>query len=526
MYSNTKLFQQADSQDYGLADTNEFGAQTPQPPKPFEQEERPSVELVETTELKYEVDLDFGFGKLFSIDDPGAKVIDAKAMKSTSLCPKAHKAAQEVTEKMKAWADDLNTPLQSQVMHLPYAWKAVIRSEMTRNEDIRTWNEQTADFSDLLKFLEIMTYEYQLRQKLSNSSDGDVIIFEIQRYLAVFFECEDEATRLHIFRRFLHDGIEYRKKTWIKAFGQSRKSLSLRLKVEEDAVRLYCSYAPDLEKTSTIWEVKNAEGTTFKQAEDFTVGIDGKITILEKPVIEQKHEFSNPPPRQLPPHTPPKGVKFKQGYKFDSTFFDGNGKFAIPIAAFDVIDTKVDRPRKRYDDEGLLLIDAKFASVMGKYINEVAQLITTVVSKMPGSNIQLKVFHGEQAANGLIRKFESLLTNNKKGVILQDTVSSLSQVNIFNCFWKTMCQLYENSVNGQDYDKDGRQLVSDLQEQLSRIYGELQFKQIVSIQPDCGVRIIQHSEDLENSRRMGDSTLYGMFGTPEQSGDEENEDAN
>ncbi|KAF3258908.1 hypothetical protein TWF192_011044 [Orbilia oligospora] len=406
-------------------DTNYFGGEEKAIGGPFEPKP-----------LTYETNIYINYRFVFDIEHSDSKVADDKLMDSIKLSALAKELAAEATSKWKAWADDSHTPLQSGVLHMPYAWKMTMHKTMLSKEgQIRSWNERSSDFGDLLSLLSTISQEYKYRHSISDKFSKQIVV-EIER-----------------------------------------------------------------------------------------------ITMKARPIEEKPYEFSMPPHQQLPPRTPPKGVPFKEGYKFDGSFFDNAGAFTVPLAIFDVIDMKVDRPRKRYDDENLLIIDGSFARAMNHYIRAAADAIVTVVSKMPGANIQLKVVHGEQVAEGLIRKFKSVLANGRKNTALQDDIHALSEVSVFNCFWNTMCMMHEASAGGRDYKGFMINLQSNLQDQLSRMYGEMSFKQLVTIRPDSQVRIIAYSEDLENSRRLEDTILEfdsrgGSFEDEEEGSEEGSEDEN
>ncbi|KAF3287513.1 hypothetical protein TWF970_007233 [Orbilia oligospora] len=499
----------------------------------FEEEEKATGEPFELKPLTYETNIYINYRFVFDIEHSGSKVADDKLMDSIKLSAVAKELAAEATSKWKAWADDSHTPLQSGVLHMPYAWKMTMNKTMLSKEgQIRAWNERSGDFGDLLSLLSTISQEYKYRRSISDKFSKDIVV-EVERYLGIFFEYEDEDTRKLIFRRLLREGIATRKKYWRKGFDQSRQNPANNFDVQEGAVRLtfYCN-SFDPFKSAVMWRFRNPEGRILDGVpNDFTVGIDGKITMKAPPIEEKPYEFAMPPHQKLPPRTPPKGVPFKEGYKFDGSFFDHAGAFTVPLAIFDVIDMKVDRPRKRYDDENLLIIDGSFARAMNHYIRAAADVIVTVVSKMPGANIQLKVVHGEQVAEGLIRKFKSVLTNGRKNTALQDDIHALSEVSVFNCFWNTMCMMHEASAGGRDYKGFMINLQSNLQDQLSKMYGELSFKQLVTIRPDSQVRIIAYSEDLENSRRLEDTILEfdsrgGDFEDEEEGSDDENDSGN
>ncbi|KAF3147463.1 hypothetical protein TWF594_002682 [Orbilia oligospora] len=499
----------------------------------FEEEEKATDEPFKLKPLTYETNIYINYRFVFDIEHSDSEVADDKLMDSIKLSAVAKELAAEATSKWKAWADDSHTPLQSGVLHMPYAWKMTMRKTMLGKEgQIRAWNERSGDFGDLVSLLSTISQEYKYRRSILDKFSKEIVV-EIERYLGIFFEYEDEDTRKHIFRRLLREGIATRKKYWRKGFDQSRQNPGNNFTVQEGAVRLtfYCN-SFDPFKSAVMWRFRNPEGRILDGVpDDFTVGIDGKITMKAPPIEEKPYEFAMPPQQQLPPRTPPKGVPFKEGYKFDGSFFDNAGAFTVPLAIFDVIDMKVDRPRKRYDDENLLIIDGSFARAMNHYIRAAADVIVTVVSKMPGANIQLKVVHGEQVAEGLIRKFKSVLTNSRKNTALQDDIHALSEVSVFNCFWNTMCMMHEASAGGRNYKEFMVNLQSNLQDQLSRMYGELSFKQLVTIRPDSQVRIIAYSEDLENSRRLEDTILEfdsrgGNFEDEEEESDDENDSGN
>ncbi|KAF3203872.1 hypothetical protein TWF679_010051 [Orbilia oligospora] len=503
-------------------DTNYFGGEEKAIGGPFEPKP-----------LTYETNIYINYRFVFDIEHSDSKVADDKLMDSIKLSALAKELAAEATSKWKAWADDSHTPLQSGVLHMPYAWKMTMHKTMLSKEgQIRSWNERSSDFGDLLSLLSTISQEYKYRHSISDKFSKQIVV-EIERYLGIFFEYEDEDTRKLIFRRLLREGIATRKKYWCKGFDQSRQNPANNFNIQEGAVRLtfYCN-SFDPFKSAIMWRFRNPEGRILDRVpDDFTVGIDGRITMKARPIEEKPYEFSMPPHQQLPPRTPPKGVPFKEGYKFDGSFFDNAGAFTVPLAIFDVIDMKVDRPRKRYDDENLLIIDGSFARAMNHYIRAAADAIVTVVSKMPGANIQLKVVHGEQVAEGLIRKFKSVLANGRKNTALQDDIHALSEVSVFNCFWNTMCMMHEASAGGRDYKGFMINLQSNLQDQLSRMYGEMSFKQLVTIRPDSQVRIIAYSEDLENSRRLEDTILEfdsrgGSFEDEEEGSEEGSEDEN
>ncbi|KAF3311887.1 hypothetical protein TWF173_007972 [Orbilia oligospora] len=434
------------------------------------EEEKATGEPFEPKPLTYETNIYINYRFVFDIEHSGSKVADDKLMDSIKLSAVAKELAAEATSKWKAWADDSHTPLQSGVLHMPYAWKMTMHKTMLSKEgQIRAWNERSGDFGDLLSLLSTISQEYKYRRSISDKFSKEIVV-EIESF--------------------------------------------------------------DPFKSAVMWRFRNPEGRILDGVpNDFTVGIDGKITMKAPPIEEKRYEFAMPPHQKLPPRTPPKGVPFKDGYKFDGSFFDNAGAFTVPLAIFDVIDMKVDRPRKRYDDENLLIIDGSFARAMNHYIRAAADVIVTVVSKMPGANIQLKVVHGEQVAEGLIRKFKSVLTNGRKNTALQDDIHALSEVSVFNCFWNTMCMMHEASAGGRDYKGFMINLQSNLQDQLSKMYGELSFKQLVTIRPDSQVRIIAYSEDLENSRRLEDTILEfdsrgGDFEDEEEGSDDENDSGN
>ncbi|KAK6513614.1 hypothetical protein TWF506_008051 [Arthrobotrys conoides] len=496
---------------------------------PFGDEEKTSGKPSETKPLTYETRIYNNYGFVFAIENEGAKVANDKLMDNIKFSPLTKKLAAEATGKWKAWADDPYTPIQTEALHLPYAFRMMMRKAMLSTEgEIRPWNEKSRDFGDLLSLLSSLSDEYKYRRSISDSFAREVA-GEIERYLAIFFEYEDENTRVLIYRRFLRDGLAARKKAWCKGFDQSRKIPVNNFHVPGGARSLtfYCGGFNPL-RSAVVWAYPSPMGGTYHQvADDFEAGVDGKITMIKR-IEEKPYEFAMPPLPQVPPRTPPKGVPFRAGYKFDGSFFDAKGDFAIPLAIFDVIDIKVDRPKKRYDDESLLIIDGSFSRAMGHYIRASVDVIITVVSKMPGANIQLKVIHGEQIAEGLIRKLKSVLTNSKKNVILQDQITALSEVSIFNSFWKTMCMVHEACSAGRDCEEHMLTLQSNLQEQVSRVYGELSFKQLVVIRPDSQVRIIEYSADLENSRCLDKTTLeFDSRGeVVEEESDEENDSGN
>ncbi|KAK6523377.1 hypothetical protein TWF281_001357 [Arthrobotrys megalospora] len=477
-------------------------------------DEKEEIKLQPYTTLKFTVELDFGFGKLFSAADSDPRIgIPVKRQEPNE---QTAKVVGEVIELVQRWGEDPHTPLQDEVLDAAYSWKERLLSAINalRTEEDRDRGIDNPEVPDLLKYLELASHEYKLRCRLSDERAYDILL-TIRECLLKYFLIHDETLRLRALRQAVQTSMELRRTFWQKTFDEWRRREDLDFKVEESVVHMINYYSPALAKSANICEVKGeAAERNHKRLEDFTIGIDGKVRVVEQ-LVERKYEFATMSPRKVPPSTPPKGISFKAGYKYDRSFFDEKGGFQIPITALSMIDTRVQLARKRYDDEGLLLIDGGFASAMVQYIQEAVDTIVLIVSRMPGATIDLKVPHGHQIANALANKFQLLLTGRKKEAFLGDQIDALNPRNVFNAFWHTMCDLYQTCKMGQPYEKYKRELVIDLQGQLCRIYRELHLKELVSIQPDSGVRIIQHSEDLEASRAPDSTDLGdGVFGTP------------
>ncbi|KAK6499126.1 hypothetical protein TWF481_011697 [Arthrobotrys musiformis] len=449
---------------------------------------------------------DFGYGKLFSHNDLAAVIPKTDEVCSTL----ARITTGRMIESMKDWAHDPNTPIQDNAMDVAFAWKDMMRTEMAKYAgSLRAWGPNASDFADLIELLETATHEYRYRYQTGvQYTDG--ILREIKRYLSIFFDYKDIDTRIFFYRRVLRHGIDEREKIWYRTF----QSSGLAFEVPESISHMVIAYAPATWKATWICETNGPSGEMdHKLFSKFDIAIDGRI-MSARPRSEQKHKFSTPSPRVLPPRTPPKSVEFKAGYKFDSSFFDTGGRFTIPRTTFDVVDSKVERPQVRYNDESLLMIDGGFVNTMGKYMQEAVDMIILVVAKMPQSGVVLKVHHGEQVAEGLIRKIKSLLIDSQGVEILNDQVTTLSEIDIFNCVWGIICEAYHTKMQDHELKEYKAAMLSRLKAQLCRVYSDLHQQQLVCIEPDSGVRIIENPEDLENSRGQLSSIFEGAFRTP------------
>ncbi|EPS40762.1 hypothetical protein H072_5352 [Dactylellina haptotyla CBS 200.50] len=472
---------------------------------------------------------DFGSKRLFIGPTPGqiggkVETITLKEHKTLHESPCGKFASEYLAKSVPSWTKR-HTPTNYEDARLK--WQDALKD---MNRKIHGNGErcmQDSDIPHLIGFLESLVHEYMYSQCTPQASTkpkdfaGEVIEM-MANCIRIFLKLNDEEERFAAFMSLKSNILQAKVDLWYELFTDNYKTTTVEFKdllsaPENKCIRNY--YSPQTKKFVSVCEF-HQDG--FEKAhrifDGHDITTDGTVR-SGTTAKEVEYEPKKLSPSTSPPKTPPRGFNFLKGSKICDRHFDKDGNLCIEPSMFFIVNARATGPKKRADDEGLLIIDTEFIKVMDLYVNEYIWYIGHLVAQMAAQEVELSSGHAASISAIFAHEVMTRLALHDKEDL--SVIESFHNANLFNTFWQPLYNVYKNTRKNESSERDLKDLSFNLSEILKIAYRDLHSYGKVNL------TIEGHFDDIADTAYPGASralSTIGLSGFKSQSQDDDDDD--
>ncbi|KAK6538360.1 hypothetical protein TWF694_011240 [Orbilia ellipsospora] len=514
-------------------------------------EDKASIEASEAILLPNIVYVfDFGFNGLFSTK------ISESDEKRYANPPDHYIGAQNdarvqkvinnrITATQIFWSQHSNNTTQQKWTDLSVGWQGILQE---LNGDIRGDTSrcmQDSDVPDLLQLLSVLTKQYSFYSSHDISCGiATSMLNSIGKMLTIFLVFDTDAERHGPFLYERWVIFESQKSTWIERFHANFPKASEEFRGIINAsenTQLRNHYLPESGKWVNIRECQHGSGgsdlkISHRLLSPFVITMNGDICLAEDSsefeyIWGGEHYYL-----KTPPITPPrKSSILADGIKLSEDFFDDNGNFCVPPSFFNVVNAKATAPKKRTNDEGVLILDFDFIKAMEQYARGFAEHVENLVRLMVHQDIDFNERDISAIADIFRKELKIRLRINPNDTFFG--MESLDSHVVFEAFWGPTYTLYTTTRKRITLQSHQPRLASNLTQHLKVVYNDLHERGKITVEigklgkddggtlPQCISAAISTTafSGLEGTRRHPEpDEYYSITGAPDEEPSDEN----
>ncbi|KAF3914690.1 hypothetical protein AA313_de0205917 [Arthrobotrys entomopaga] len=465
---------------------------------------------------------DFGFNGLFStqISETDEKRYDQPPNDyfQVYVDPRIRTAVEKRVEATRLfWGSDSKNLTQKEWTDLAVGWHAVLQD---LNDEIYADISrcmQDPDVSDLLQLLSTLTKQYTFysSHEISHDIAGPVLTC-IGKLLNIFVRYDTDTERREPFLYERWKIFQQQKTTWVTKFhgnfAEASEEFRGLINASENT-QLRNHYLPESGKWVNICECLHGNGdgdprVSHKLLSPFVITMNGDIRLVEDDsefeyIWGGEHYYL-----KTPPITPPRrSFALTDGFKLGESFFDDDGNFCIRPSLFNVVNAKAAAPKKRTNDEGVLILDFDFIKAMEQYAREFADYTEKLIRAMELQNIGFNERYISAIANIFNQELKARLRIDPNDTFFG--MESLDSHVIFEAFWGPSYTLYTTTRQRMTIRSHQPRLTSNLTQHLKVVYNDLHERGKITVETgrlgkDNGGTLLQsHSAALSTTAFSG-----------------------